>query len=161
VNLAAPPLVSLTVLALASSGQIAAPAGPVGEPSARSGVHAGATAQGEPVSIRVGKDGRRAAWRIAYVARCEDGSATRGRYVSGAGTPALDVARDGSFRLSRTEPARFRPAGSGTAIFTIAGRLGRDGGSGVWTMRLLTPPAGAAGRVACHTGPVRWRVARR
>jgi hypothetical protein len=159
--LTAPPLVPLAVLALASSGQIAAPAGPVGVPAARAGRHAGTTAQGEPVSLQVRAGGRRAAWRIGYVARCADGSATRGRYVSGGGTPALDVRRDGTFRLTRIEPARFRPAGSGTARFTIRGRLGRDGGAGVWSVRVLTPPAGRGGRVACRTGPVRWRVARR
>jgi hypothetical protein len=155
-DLSAPPLVPLAALALASSGSVGGPAGP--DAAVPVGVHAGATTQRLPLSIRVREDGR-AAWRIRYVARCEDGTVVRGRYFSGRGTPLLDLAPHGRFRLSRSEPAEFRPGGTGSARFTISGRLGERGGSGRWRLRLLSPP-GANGRVACTVGPLRWRASR-
>ena len=156
--LTAPPLVPIAALALASSGQVAEL--PPGAQIMKPGQHAGTTAQRRPVAIRVRKAGREADWRIGYVARCEDGTVIRGRYVSGEGTPPLPIGLGGRFRLSRTEPAEFRPEGTGSARFTIDGRLDAKGGSGTWRLRLVTPP-GAGGRVACTVGPVTWRVTAR
>ena len=156
-DLSAPPLVPLAALALASSGTVGGPAQPPpGE--AIAGVHSGVTTQKLPLSIRVRPDGR-AAWRIRYVTRCEDGTMVRGRYFSGRGTPLLDIRPGGRFRLSRSEPAEFRPGGTGSARFTISGRLGPHGGAGYWRLRLLSPP-GEDGRVACTAGTLRWRVSR-
>lgn len=133
----------LTILALASGG----------------GDLSGATDQQRPVAVDIVSGGRSADWRIGYLARCEDGTSIRGRYVSGRGTPRLALGRDGRFRLSRTEPAEFRPEGTGSATFTIAGRIRPDGGSGTWRLRLVTPP-GTGRRIACTAGPLGWRVAR-
>jgi hypothetical protein len=166
VDLNAPPLVPLAVLALASSGQV----GPAGAPSrdraappaerrtSPATALGGRTAQGRPVSVR--RRGDRAAWRIAYVARCDDGTIVRGRYVSGRGTPLLAIGPDGRFRLSRTEPAEFDPEGTGTARFAISGRLGARRGTGRWLLRLVTPPVEGR-RVACSVGPLTWRVGTR
>ena len=120
----------------------------------------GTTDQERPVAIDLHPGGREADWRVGYVARCADGTTIRGRYVSGRGTPRLRLARDGRFRLSRTEPAEFRPEGTGTARFTISGRIRPGGGAGSWRLRLVTPP-GAGGRIACTAGPLGWRVERR
>jgi hypothetical protein len=158
VDLYAPPLVPIAALALASTGQVGEPpAGGERAAPVRAGLHAGETDQGRPVSIRVHRGGRAADWRIGYVARCEDGTSVRGRYVSGAGTPPLQLGPGGVFRLTRTEPAEFRPEGTGSARFTLAGSVGEGGGSGTWSLRLATPP-GTDGRVACTIGPVGWRV---
>jgi hypothetical protein len=157
VDLTAPPLVPLAVLALASSGQVGGASAPADREAAPAGALTGVTAQERPVSIRVRQGGRRAAWRIAYVAICPGETVIRGHYVSGGGTPLLDIGPDGRFRLTRTEPAGFGSQGTGSARFTIGGRLARDGGSGTWRLRLVTPP-GEAGRVACTVGPIRWRV---
>lgn len=157
-DLTAPPLVPIAALALASSGQVGEP--PAGGERAappRAGLHAGATDQGRQVAIRVRRGGRAADWRVGYVARCEDGTSVRGRYASGSGTPPLAIDRRGGFRLARTEPAEFRPEGTGSARFTLSGRLGSAGGSGTWSLRLVTPPV-AGGRVACTVGPIGWRV---
>lgn len=159
-DLTAPPLVPLAVLALASSGPVGPGAGPkdadqAAPPPALSGL----TAQRRPVSIRPRPGGRRAAWRIGYVARCDDGTVVRGRYVSGRGTPLLEIGRDGRFRLTASEPAEFEPEGTGTARFEIGGRLTGDGGSGTWRLRLVTPPIEGE-RIACSVGPVTWRVSR-
>ena len=159
-DLTAPPLVPIAVLALASSGQVGA-----ADPAEReanpvpAGVLAGITPQKRPLSIRVRAGGRRAGWRIGYVTRCEDGTVVRGRYASGGGTPLLDIARDGRFRLSHSDPAQFEGEGTGTARFTFSGRLTREGGSGIWRLRLVTPP-GEDGRVACTVGPLKWRIDR-
>lgn len=157
-DLTAPPLVPIVALALATSGQGGElPAGPEQALPPRPGLHAGTTAQARPVAIRVRAGGRGASWRIGYVARCEDGTTIRGRYVSGDGTPPLAIGPDGRFRLSRTEPAEFRPEGTGSARFTIGGQLGPAGGSGSWSLRLVTPPVGGR-TVACGTGSVGWRT---
>jgi hypothetical protein len=156
-DLTAPPLVPLAVLALASSGQVGSPDAPAGREAVPAGALTGTTSQGRPVSIRVREGGRRAAWRIGYVASCPGETVIRGHYVSGGGTPLLDIGRDGRFRLSRTEPAAFKPEGTGRARFSIRGRLGRDGGSGTWRLTLVTPP-GESGTSTCTVGPIRWRV---
>lgn len=156
VDLNAPPLVPLAALALASSGSLGGPASPAVE--VRAGTYGGSTAQELPLSIRVRYD-RRAAWRVRYVARCEDGTVVRGRYFSGRGTPLLAIGTDGRFRLGRSEPAEFRPGGTGSARFEFTGRLGARGGSGRWRLRLTSPPGGD-GPVACTAGPLRWRVSR-
>jgi hypothetical protein len=158
VDLSAPPLVPIAVLALASSGQVGAPA-PAEREATRvpAGILVATTPQKRPLSIRVREGGRRAGWRIGYVARCEDGTVIRGRYVSGSGTPLLDIGPGGRFRLSRTEPAEFKGEGTGTARFTFSGRLARDGGSGSWRLTLVTPP-GEDGRVACTVGPLEWQI---
>lgn len=145
-----PSLVPLVALALAAPGQ-------PGDGPARAGAHAGTTEEGRPVAIRVGAGGRRASWRIGYLARCQDGTVIRGRYVSGSGTPALAFDRSGRFTLSRTEPAEFRPEGTGRARFTLSGQVGPAGGTGTWRLSLVTPP-GPNGRVACTAGPLGWRV---
>jgi hypothetical protein len=158
VELSAPPLVPIVALALATGGQAGeVAAGPERAQPARPGLHAGATVQGRPVAIRVRAGGRSASWRIGYVARCEDGTTIRGRYVSGDGTPPLPLGPDGRFRLSRTEPAEFRPEGTGSARFEISGQLGPAGGSGSWSLRLVTPPL-PGGSVECTTGSVGWRT---
>jgi hypothetical protein len=165
-DLTAPPLVPIAALALASGGQAgqppaagerAAPAEQRAAAPGRPGLRSGRTDQGRPVAIRVRRDGRAAAWRIGYVARCDDGTSVRGRYVSGSGTPPLLFDRYGAFNLTRTEPAEFRPEGTGSARFTLLGRLDPAGGGGTWRLRLVTPPV--AGRsVACTAGPIAWRV---
>lgn len=166
VDLNAPPLVPIAALALASTGQVGQPpaggerAGPADQSATaplRPGLRSGTTGQGQPVTVRVRRGGGTAGWRIGYLARCEDGTSVRGRYVSGAGTPPLAIDGRGRFRLARTEPAEFRPEGTGSARFTISGRLDGAGGRGSWRLRLLTPP-GPEGRVACTVGPVDWRV---
>lgn len=159
-DLTAPPLVPIAVLALASSGHVGGTGAQAEREAFPAGVLAGATAQEQPISIRVRAGGRQAGWRIGYVARCEDGTVIRGRYVSGSGTPLLDIRPDGRFRLTRREPAEFKGEGTGTARFTISGRLARREGSGTWRLRLVTPP-GANGRVACSVGPLDWRISGR
>ena len=157
-DLTAPPLVPLAVLALASSGQVAPADAPSGERSKPATTLRGETAQGRPVAMWL-RDGR-ASWEIAYTARCDDGTVLRGRYFSGQGTPEIAPGRGGRFRLAGTEPAEFRREGTGSARYELSGRLGRDGGSGTWRVRFLTPP-GDGGRVACSAGPLSWRVAER
>jgi hypothetical protein len=157
VDLTAPPLVPLAVLALASSGQVGGGGAPAGRQAAPAGAFTGETSQERPVSIRVREGGRRAAWRIGYVASCPGEMVIRGHYVSGGGTPLLDIEPDGRFRLSRSEPAAFKPEGTGRARFSISGRLGRDGGSGTWRLTLVTPPVDS-GTSTCRVGPIRWRV---
>ena len=163
-DLNAPPLVPLAVLALASSGQLAPGEAPKEErarPAQRAQpavVMAGQTEQRRPVSMRL-RAGR-AAWEIAYVARCDDDTVLRGRYYSGEGTPEIEPGRGGRFRLTGSEPAEFRREGTGSARFAIAGRLGRAGGEGTWRVRFVTPP-GERGRATCTAGPLSWRVAPR
>lgn len=156
-DLTAPPLVPIAVLALASSGHVGGAGPPAQREAAPTGALTGMTAQKRPVAIRVREGGRRAAWRIGYVASCPDRTVIRGRYVSGGGTPLLDIGPGGRFSLSRTEPAEFGSEGTGSARFTISGRLGREGGAGTWRLTLVTPP-GEGGRVSCTVGPLSWRV---
>ena len=150
----APLLLPITVLAL---GGGAPPAPPVAPPVA--GRYAGRTAQGLPMTIRVGRGARRAGWRLRYEGRCSDGVGIRGGYRSGGGTPLITFARDGTFRVTGSEPAPFRGGRSGQARFELSGRLGPDGGSGTWRIDVVPPrPAGAA--VSCTSGPVRWGLVR-
>ena len=160
-DLTAPPLVPIAALALASSGQVAqAPARPDSAGPPRPGQLAGTTAQGRQVALRLRPGGRGVSWRVGYVARCGDGTVIRGRYVSGDGTPPLDLGEDGRFRLSREEPARFRREATGSARFEFSGRIRPSGGTGSWRLTLVTPP-GPRGRLSCVTGPVAWRAAPR
>ena len=158
-DLTAPPLFPLAVLAMASSGSLGTPAPMALEPALRAGTHRGATAQERPVVLRVREGGRRAGWQIGYVARCGDGSTVRGRYFSGVGTPEVEIGPEGRFRLTGTDPAQFKPEGTGTARFALRGRIGPRGGSGSFRVKLVTPPVEGR-RVACTAGPVSWRVGR-
>ncbi|HEX8053515.1 MAG TPA: hypothetical protein VF517_11025 [Thermoleophilaceae bacterium] len=153
----APPLLPIAVLALGSAGQAGPPAVALAPPVA--GLYRGATAQEQRIALRVGPGGRRASWRIAYRARCDDGARIRGAYRSGDGTPLAAVGPGGTFRVTGEEPARFRGGPTGAARFSLTGQIGPDGGSGTWRVEVFPPRPGAA-RVSCTSGPVRWGVAR-
>lgn len=153
----APLLLPLSVLALGTAGQGAPLPPPAAPPVA--GRYAGETSQGETIAIRVLRDARRASWRLRYEGRCTDGVGIRGGYRSGEGTPLLELARDGSFRVSGAEPAPFRGGRSGQARFELSGRLGPEGGTGTWRIEVV-PPRAAGASVTCTSGPVRFGVAR-
>lgn len=143
-----PMLLPIAVLALGPGSPALPP--PV------AGTYRGTTDQREPVTIRVERGARRASWRIRYRGRCDDGTAIRGGFRSGGGTPAIRFRRGGSFSVVREEPAPFRRGGRGTARLELSGRLGPEGGSGTWRIDVKPPRAG----VSCTSGPVRWGTAR-
>jgi hypothetical protein len=153
----APPLLPIAVLAAGAAGQAVPPA--VSLPPPVAGLYSGLTEQERGVSLRVAEGGRRASWRIAYRARCEDGARIRGIYRSGGGTPLAGFGPGGTFRAAGEEPARFRDGRTGSARFRLSGQIGPEGGSGTWRVDVLSPRPGAA-PVSCTSGPLRWGVAR-
>jgi hypothetical protein len=153
--MAAPLLLPISVLALGSAGQPAAPAVQPPVP----GLYRGTTAQKRDVTIRVRRGGRRASWRIRYSGRCDDGVPIRGGFRSGDGTPLLELGRDGTFRASGSETAPFQGGGAGTARYELSGRLGPEGGSGTWRID-VAPPGASGASASCTSGPVRWGATR-